>query len=90
MRISINPGNRAVKIIKRRNQRLHDLAHINRAERIRNEAKAWRDTAEEYLAHMHGGIQNVSSEEFAEVETHYNNMLSEAIAEENCKHMKTH
>lgn len=72
---------KGVKMIKLKANREHRNFHINSAEKMREKAREWKETA--IKAQEAFGIDATD-----EIEAAYNNMLAEAIAEENRNCMK--
>lgn len=81
-------GQRQKKIIKRRDRVAHRKYHINLAAQMRERAEAYRENMRMTIALTAGHLpDDIVAQGERDVEATYNNMLAEAIAEENSKCM---
>lgn len=80
-------GQRQMKIIKRRDRAEHRKYHLKTASKIREQAEIYRD---EMYALAREALGYVTGEAAKMIDLNYNNMLAEAIAEENSKCMESH
>ena len=75
------------KIARAANKAAHRRLHIKRAEHMRQEAEEWLKFSRNAVIRQEGFI---STDMEIEINRTYNNMLAEAIAEENAKCMDKH
>jgi len=80
IRVQVMPR-KGIKMMKLKANREHRKFHIEKAEAMRVEAKAWHDAAIQYADAAGFNAKD-------EIEDAYINMLAEAVAEENRKCME--